>query len=448
MQRKPLPLSKKIAYAVGQLGWATLVNIVSLQLIYFYRPPEDAGIPYFITQTVFFVVLNAITLIAASGRLLDAVTDPLIANWSDKFKSPKGRRMPFLKMGAFPTALFCVLMFVPISSGISSLNILWLVLVQALFYISLTIYVTPYFALLPEFGHTPKERLDLSTYISITYALGIILASLVPAIADGLMGSMKLSSRVTAIQYGVGVMAFIAMLLMWVPTWFIHEPDYSKGEPSAIPFKQAIRRPFQNKHFIYYVVADFAYFLGLTITMTGLLYYITVLLELKESMMAALLPALVFVSFLFYPLVNFLAKKVGKKILISGAFFYLVVVYGGIFFLGNLPMANETQAWILTLSLAIPYSFLGILPNAVLADIADKDARDSGINQEGMFFAARTLMQKFGQTFGVVIFAMLTIFGKDIGDDFGIRLSGLIGAGMCFLAGVYFLKYDEAEVLN
>ena len=448
MQRKTLPLSKKIAYAIGQLGWATLVNIVSLQLIYFYRPPEDADIPYFITQAVFFVVLNAITLIAASGRLLDAVTDPLIANWSDKFKSPKGRRMPFLKMGAFPTALFCVLMFVPISSGISSLNILWLVLVQAMFYISLTIYVTPYFALLPEFGHTPKERLDLSTYISITYALGIILASLVPAIADGLMGSLNLTSRVTAIQYGVAIMAFIAMLLMWVPTWFIHEPDYSKGEPSAIPFKQAIRRPFQNKHFIYYVVADFAYFLGLTITMTGLLYYITVLLELKESMMAALLPALVFVSFLFYPLVNFLAKKVGKKILISGAFFYLVVVYGGIFFLGNLPMDNETQAWILTLSLAIPYSFLGILPNAVLADIADKDARDSGINQEGMFFAARTLMQKFGQTFGVVIFAMLTIFGKDIGDDFGIRLSGLIGAGMCFLAGVYFLKYDEEEVLG
>ena len=448
MQRKTLPLSKKIAYAIGQLGWSTLVNIVSLQLIYFYRPPEDADIPYFITQAVFFVVLNAITLIAASGRLLDAVTDPLIANWSDKFKSPKGRRMPFLKWGAFPTALFCVLMFVPISSGISSLNIIWLILVQALFYISLTVYVTPYFALLPEFGHTPKERLDLSTYISITYALGIILASMVPAIADGLMNSMNLASRVTAIQYGVGIMAGIAMLLMWVPTWFIHEPDYSKGEPSAIPFKQAIRRPFQNKHFIYYVVADFAYFLGLTITMTGLLYYITVLLELEESMMAALLPALVLVSFLFYPLVNFLAKKVGKKILISGAFFYLVVVYGGIFFLGKLPMENTLQAWILTLSLAIPYSFLGILPNAVLADIADKDARDSGINQEGMFFAARTLMQKFGQTFGVVIFAMLTIFGKDIGDDFGIRLSGLIGAGMCFLAGVYFLKYDENEVLN
>ena len=102
----------------------------------------------------------------------------------------------------------------------------------------------------------------------------------------------------------------------------------------------------------------------------------------------------------------------------------------------------------LSLSLAIPYSFLGILPNAVLADIADKDARDSGINQEGMFFAARTLMQKFGQTFGVVIFAMLTIFGKDIGDDFGIRLSGIIAGTMCLLAGFYFLKYKEDEVLN
>ena len=34
-----LPKSKILVYAVGQLGWSILVNIVSLQLVFFYIPP-------------------------------------------------------------------------------------------------------------------------------------------------------------------------------------------------------------------------------------------------------------------------------------------------------------------------------------------------------------------------------------------------------------------------
>jgi GPH family glycoside/pentoside/hexuronide:cation symporter len=68
-QKPGLPLNKQIAYAIGQLGWSTLVNIIGLQLHYFYLPPENAGLPGLITGATFFVVLNAITLIAAFALL-------------------------------------------------------------------------------------------------------------------------------------------------------------------------------------------------------------------------------------------------------------------------------------------------------------------------------------------------------------------------------------------
>jgi GPH family glycoside/pentoside/hexuronide:cation symporter len=100
----------------------------------------------------------------------------------------------------------------------------------------------------------------------------------------------------------------------------------------------------------------------------------------------------------------------------------------------------------LILLLAIPLAFLGVLPNAVLADIADYDARQTGEQREGMFFAARTLMQKFGQTFGVVSFAMLITLGRDVGDDLGIRLSGVVGFVLCAAAGVIFARYKESVV--
>lgn len=433
-------------YAIGQLGWSTLINIVGLQLVYFYIPPQDAGIPIFITQATFLLVLNAITFIAASGRVFDAITDPIIANWSDNYQHPAGRRIPFLRYGAIPSAVFCVLMFVPIVQGESYWNIIWLVVMQLGFFLALTVYVTPFFALLPELGKTAAERLNLSTWISITYALGIILAAQTPVLA----GAFKSAGFTPAgsLQLAFGIVAFFATLCMLVPAFTIDEHAYTQSAPPLnLPMMEALRRTFRNSYFRYYVVADFSYFMGLTIIQTGLLYYITVLLQLEESLVAALLALMVLSSFLFYPLVNFLAKKYNKKILVVGSFFWMSVVFLGIYFLGWFPLPNSTQAYLLILTYAVPIAFLGVLPNAILADIAGEDALASGEPQEGMYFAARTLLQKFGQTFGIFIFAALTTLGKDVGDDWGIRLSGLVGFVLCLAAGAVFTRYNEKQLL-
>jgi glycoside/pentoside/hexuronide:cation symporter, GPH family len=144
--------------------------------------------------------------------------------------------------------------------------------------------------------------------------------------------------------------------------------------------------------------------MGLTIINTGLLFYVTVLLGLPEALVGNLLGIMVIVSFLFYPLVNILARKVGKKILVTISFLFMSSIFLAIFFLGRLPLPEETQAYLLVLFYAVPLAFLGVLPNAVLADIAGHDALKTGEAKEGMYFAARTLMQKFGQTFGILVF--------------------------------------------
>jgi GPH family glycoside/pentoside/hexuronide:cation symporter len=448
-QKPSLPLNKQITYAIGQLGWSTLVNIIGLQLLYFYLPPENAGLPELITGATFFVVLNAITLIAASGRLLDALTDPLIASFSDRFNSPQGRRIPFMRLGALPAAIFCTLMFVPLVRSISSANIVWLVVTQALFYIFLTVYVTPYFALLPELGHTATERLNLSTWISITYALGIMLAAQTPVIATALQTLLNLSDKLTALQYAVGLLAGIATLLMYVPVLTIDEKTYCDSIPSNVPLLPALKATLQNRNFIFYVLADFAYFMGLTLIQTGLLYYVTVLLLQEEALVGSLLAITVLLSFVFYPLVNLLARRIGKKILISGSFFFMSLIFLFVFFSGEqVPLPHRVQAYLVVILFALPIAFLGVLPNAVLADIAGHDALKTGEKKEGMYFAARTLLQKFGQTSGILVFAMLTTFGFNPGQDLGIRLSGLAGFGLCFLAGVVFTRYKERELLR
>ncbi len=436
----------KFIYAIGQMGWSALINIVNLQLVYFYIPTTDSNIPEYIPQITLLLVFNTVALLAASGRLFDAITDPLIAMWSDNHTGSSGRRTPFMKYGALPAAICCCLLFVPIVDTVSYWNVLWLFLIQIGFYFSLTVYVTPYFALLPEMGRTNEDRLSLSLWISITYALGMVLASQVPALASVFEG---LEPQL-AIRYAVMILGFLSFLAMLVPAFFLNEKSvvHQYQKQPKLTIWETLSITFRNRHFKYYVVADFAYFCGLTITLTGFLYYITVLLELEETASTSLLPLIVVLSFVIYPFVSRLAHTFGKKLLVVIAFFWLVAVFGLIYFLGNLPLSAWNQAYILVVLMSIPIAFLGVLPNAILGDIAVHSARSTGVNNEGMYFAARTLLQKFGQTFGIILFASLTLLGKDIGNDFGIRMSGVVGALLCAIAGIYFLGYDESKVLE
>lgn len=446
--KSPLTFGKQLAYASGQMGWSILINVISLMLVYFYLPPDDASLPGLITQATFLGVLNAVTLIAASGRLVDAITDPLIASFSDRSTHRRGRRIPFMLVGALPAALFLVLMFFPPIHHESGVNILWLLITQMLFYVCYTVYVTPFFALLPELGHTAKDRLNLSTWLSITYALGIVVAAQTPLLVNLFESLFNLSERLLAFQYAVTAMSVLALALMLIPVLTIDEKKYCVGKPSTAPMLPALRSTFRNLYFRFYVIADFSYFMGLAIIQTGLLYYVTVLLEQEEVLVSTLLTVMVLVSFVFYPLVNMLAQKLGKKWLVVASFLAMSVTFLVIYFLGHLPLGEQLQAYLVVMLYAVPLSFLSVLPNAVLADIAEYDALKTGERKEGMFFAARTLMQKFGQTFGILVFAALTSLGKDPGDDLGVRLSGLVGFGLCVTAGLVFVRYDETRLLR
>lgn len=456
MSVQDLPLSKQIAYALGQYGWSILINIIGIQLVYFYAPPENAGLPYFIPQVTFLGFLNILSIIAASGRLFDAITDPLIAGLSDRLKHPKGRRIPFLNWGAIPAALFCFLIFFPIEKDQSTLNVVFIIIVQLLFFLFLTMYVTPYFALLAELGHTANQRLNLSTYISITYALGIMTAAQVPLVANLLKDKLNLDA-VTSMQYSIGIFCLISIILMYFPIWFIEEKKYCKSNPIDIPILESLKSTFKNEYFRYYFIADFAYFASLTIIMTGLLFYTTVLLfpddKVKgENIVGILLPIMILTSFVLYPVVNILAKKVGKKILVVISYAVMSIVFLQIYFMGekfyNRIFSPDLQAFGIIFLYSIPLAFVSILPNAILADIAEYDAKKTNLPKEGMYFAARTFLQKIGQTFGIFLFALLILFGKDPGNDLGVRLTGIAGFILSFIAAIYFARYNEKELLK
>ncbi len=441
-----LPLNKQLAYACGMIGWSIMTNIIIVMLPYFYLPPSNAGLVPLVPQLLLLGVINILSIIAASGRFIDALFDPFIASMSDKSQNPRGRRVPFMKWAILPAVFFCSLTFYPLVLGQSGSNAAWLAANMTLFFMSVTAYIIPYNALLPELAGTNAEKVKLSSFQQAGFVIGIVIAALVNNYADVVQKIFHVTNRDAAVQYTIWGLCIFAGLIMLIPVFAIDERKYSSGKPTHLPIWTAIKRTFSNSNFKYYLISDFSFYMALSIISSGLLYFVTVLLGLPESMGGALMGAMVVFSLVFYPLINYLSKKIGKKPLVLFSFGLLSLIFVAIYFLGKFPASPYVQVYALVLCASFPLAALGILPNAILAEIAQDDAKETGENREGMFFAVKYLFVKMGQTLGIALFAFLTVYGKDPGNDYGLRLNGVCGFALCLTALIFFSRFREKRV--
>ena len=89
MQKKPITNKLLWIFAIGQLGWSILSGIVSNWLVFFFQPSQEElahGQLQFIPDIKLLGIFTVLGLIAAVGRVFDAVTDPLIAGKSDRLR--------------------------------------------------------------------------------------------------------------------------------------------------------------------------------------------------------------------------------------------------------------------------------------------------------------------------------------------------------------------------
>lgn len=442
---KKLTTTKIWLFAVGQFGWSLLSGIISNWLVYFYQPDQASisqGQTVFIPQGLAILgIITVIGAITAFGRIFDAFTDPLIASLSDRCTSPQGRRMPFLKWASLPLALSTLLVFWSPVSKTSWLNAVFLFFMVMLYYLSITAYCTPYNALIPELGHTQQERLNISTIISFTFIAGTAVAYLAPVIWGCFI---PLFGRVDAIRFTFMLMAAAAFICMLVPVFTIREKDYVTAVPTNDSAFRSLTATFRNKEFRKFVGSDIFYWIAITMFQTGLPFFVTSLLKLPENMTTLYFVGMTALSLIFYIPVNRLTPKLGKKKLILIAFSIFCCAYFYTGFLGKLPLSPTLQGFILTAAAALPMAVFGILPQAVVADIAQSDAKNTQTNREGMFYAARTFAFKLGQSVSMLLFTAISTIGASAGT--GYRIAAFLASVLCFVGGVIFIFYNEQKI--
>lgn len=423
-------------FAVGQFGWSLLSGIIGSWMVYYYTG-DNAVFADNITTAPLFLNLTLFGLVVAVSRIFDAITDPLVAGWSDSSSFRGGRRIPFMKVIAVPFALITVGVFALPATGNIVVNDVILFVTLMLFYLFMTVYCTPYNALIAELGDTQEHRINVSTYISFTYIAGFSVAYLLPNIAGLFTDALGAAA---AVRLAIALLALLAAVAMMVPALCIKERDYIASEPVKTHAFRSLLLSFGNGQFRRFVYSDVIYFFAVTLFQTGLAFYITQLMKADASSSFLLTVIMTVVSLSLYPAVNKLAPKLGKKKIIVAGFF----AYAAVFLLASFCGEGILWGYIIAVLAGVPMAILGILPQAVVADIAEADAKETGESRSGMFFAARTFAMKLGQAVALLVFTSVTISQT----EFSYRLTAIIATVFCFIGAVLFLFYNEKKVLE
>ncbi|MBN1882432.1 MAG: MFS transporter [Deltaproteobacteria bacterium] len=447
-QVETLPLWKMIMYGLGSTGWSLGTYAIANLLVYFYMPPDAGGAPIFparIFQGSVLGVLTVIGMIFAGGRLFDAVTDPIVATWSDRSKSPLGRRRKFMLIAAIPFGICSFLCFVPLIRDVSVVNSIWLALNTVLAYFFMTMYVTPYYAWISELGHNPRERVVISTVLSVCWIVGYVLGSMSVALQSVFEKTMPSS---LAFQTALAGFSVVAVVLMFLPVIFIDEGRYCEPHVSEQGILDALKSCVKNRNFLYFVLSDVTNFTAQIFLFSGMVYYITVLLGFEKEFYSVVIMITVAVSFVFYPVTVWTSKKFGKKRVLLSSYVAFALGYVFITLLGMMPMSQMMQIGVMIALFSFAIAVSGILPNAVTADIAEADGITGGEFKAGIFFGARTFAYKMGQMLAALIFPSFLLLGMTVENDLGVRLSAAAGMVVTIIGGGLLLKYNEKEILG
>ena len=117
---------------------------------------------------------------------------------------------------------------------------------------------------------------------------------------------------------------------------------------------------------------------------------------------------------------------------------------------------NAINGIFMLLPYGVPMALLGIIPQSIVADIAEAEGIVTGENREGMFFAARTFAMKFGQSLAMLLFTSLAIIGatqdassNDItATKLGMTWVAIIAIVFCVLGAVVLFFYKEKKIMK
>jgi Na+/melibiose symporter-like transporter len=157
----PLRFATRCLYGLGQAAEGINATAFNLFALFYYN--QVLGLSGALAGLALGIAL-----------VVDAIVDPLIGVLSDAWRSPLGRRHPFMYASVLPLAISFALLFNPQVQGEASL-FAWLLAFSILARASISVFTIPHFALGAELSEEPSERTAIVTHRQFFSVLGAAL---------------------------------------------------------------------------------------------------------------------------------------------------------------------------------------------------------------------------------------------------------------------------------
>jgi glycoside/pentoside/hexuronide:cation symporter, GPH family len=431
-ERAELPRRTRLLYAASSFGSEALLQSRTAWLLFFYAPPAGSGLPQLLPLALIGVLLAAL-------RLTDAIESAVVGWWSDRFHSRIGRRLPFILVGTPLWALCSVLVVAPPAHGPVGFVAVWFVLTMELAGVSATVAGVPYDALIPELASAPRDRLRLVAS-RVHFALA--------GAAVGLIGGGPLVDR-----FGVAGMT-AAMALLALTTRFggvagiwprAARPTSGAARPGALSARDAVRATVGNRQFRAFLSAYVLFQTGLLMLIGLLPYYATIVMAgAAVGRSVAILAAVGLLAVVAgMPAFTRYAERRSKRAAYRRAMLLAAATLPILAFAGYLPGVSPfAQAVVAVGIVCLPMAGAFLFPAALLADVTDHDALQTGLRREGSYFGAQGFAEKTTSALAPLVLALLLSLGNTAANPLGLRLAGPASALLILLAWMLFRAYS------
>jgi Na+/melibiose symporter-like transporter len=380
--------------------------------------------------------MTEIGLIFVIARIIDAITDPLIGMASDRTTSRWGPRLPWMVAGAALAVPASYFLFLPPASA----GPFYFFMASNVCLLAWTMITIPYAAWGAELSSNYDERSKIFAATNFVGRVGGFGFFLIPPLLAPLTGTTEINMS----TMGALVVA-LAIILPGTIAWLALKAPVRRPQQSRhVPLMMAVRSLISNKPLLHFV--GITLFAGVSAGMTGSLLLLLIQDYFRIGEYFYLLSLLMgLAGIVTIPLWVYIARVMGKHIAWGASSIAAAVVGLPLLFLSPGPDAFIPILVILTVVGVLQGSHV-MLPQAMLADIADYEMLKRDVNAQGNYFSVLFLLSKVTTAVGAgvgfwIAEALGYVPNAASNPPISILLPAVILPGILALAGAVLTLY-------
>lgn len=451
-----VPRGLKFSYGVGSA--AEMIISFAFNSFNFFFYTNIVGVPGTLAGLAVTIAL-----------FFDAITDPLVGVWSDRWRSKLGRRHPFMFSAPIPVMLALFLIYSPPEFLGNFGLFLWLTVLSVLMRGCMTLYHVPHLALGAELSSDFTERTRVMSINTLFSAVGGITTAYVgytyffaatPEYENGLLNQSAYPTfALTASLVGGAIMLYSTVVTMKVIPRLSINPE-AQAPFSFNSFVEDCKSAVLNRNYAVLLVGYLLLSATLGVRSTIGLHMNTYYWELVPeqiryfSIFFGIAPIIGYI--LTPPLHNRFEKKPviiwGLVILLMFSTAPVLLRIAGWFPANNTPWILPTLITFVVITATFGVVLL-ISVMSALADVADEQELATGRRQEGIFYSARSFFAKAASGFGHLLAGIaIDVIDFPVGAEPGtvsenaVFNLGLIDGPIAVIPGaiaiVFYLKYN------